>query len=96
MTVEERKSRICLELEILQKPVWNWKDIMTFEGCASAKANEIRKRALDAGGKVDYNPHGVQSRYVLKLMGTTPEIEIRKRYIELTGSANPNEESDQN
>lgn len=91
---EERKAKLYSELELLQKPVWNWRDIAEFVGCASAKANEIRKRAIDAGGKVDFNPHGVQSRHVLKLMNTTPEIEIQKRRIELTGSADP-QESDQ-
>ena len=92
---EERKARLCLELTLLQKPVWNWKDVAQFVQCASAKAVEVKKKAIEAGGKVDYNPHGVQSRYVLKLMGTTPEDEIRKRSIELREGAEPNTESDQ-
>lgn len=96
MTIEERKSRLCIELSILQKTKWRWTDISTFYQCASAKANEIRKAALKAGGKIDYDPHAVQSRTVLALDGTTPEVEIKKRYLELTGSANPNDESDQN
>ncbi len=87
---EERQARLATELTLLQKTKWRWKDIATFYQCASAKANEIRKRALAMGGKIDYDPHAVQSRTVLALDGTTPEIEIRKRYIELTGSTDPN------
>ena len=95
MPNEERTSRLNLELALLQKPVWHWGDIAKFVQCASAKALELKKLALDKGGKVDYDRHGVQSRYVLALMGTTPELEIKKRYIELTGKADPQEESDQ-
>lgn len=91
---EERKARLYLELTLLQKPVWHWGDIAQFHQCASAKAIELKKLALANGGKVDYDKHGVQNRYVLALMGTTPETEIRKRYIELTGKADP-EESNQ-
>ena len=90
MPTQEREKQLSRELELLQQPKWRWRQIAEFIGCASAKANEIRKRALAAGGKIDYDPHAVQSRYVLQLLGTTPEIEIRKRYIELTG-ADPNE-----
>ena len=86
---EERKKRLSLELALLQKPKWHWKEIAQFCECASAKANEIRKKALEAGGKIDYDPHAVQSRTVLALMGTTPEIEIKKRYIELIGQTDP-------
>ena len=93
MITEERKARLCLELTLLQKPMWNWKDISQFIQCASAKAIEIKKLAIEAGGKVDFNPHGVQSRYVLKIMGTTPEDEIRKRAIELREGGNPDTES---
>ena len=91
---EERQARLTLELSLLQKPVWHWGDIAKFNQCASAKAIELKKRAIENGGKIDYDKHGVQSRYVLALMGTTPEVEIKKRYIELTGRADPNE-SDQ-
>ena len=86
---EERKARLTAELTLLQKTKWRWSDIKAFYGCASAKANEIRKKALEAGGKIDYDPHAVQSRYVLLLDGTTPEIEIRKRVIELNNGASP-------
>lgn len=92
---EERKQRLCLELALLQKPTWNWKDVSQFCQCASAKAIDIKKKALEAGGKVDFNPHAVQSRYVLRLMGTTPEDEIRKRSIELREGAEPKKESEQ-
>ena len=91
---EERTARLLLELTLLQKTKWRWKDIATFYQCASEKANEIRKMALARGGKIDYDTHAVQSRFVLALDGTTPEIEIRKRYIELTGQPSPME-SDQ-
>ena len=91
---DARKARLLLELSLLQKTKWRWKDIADFYQCASAKANQIRKAALANGGKIDYDPHAVQSRTVLMLDGTTPEIEIKKRYIELTGRAGPNE-SDQ-
>lgn len=91
---DARKARLLLELSLLQKTKWRWKDIADFYQCASAKANQIRKAALANGGKIDYDPHAVQSRTVLMLDGTTPEIEIKKRYIELTGRADPNE-SDQ-
>lgn len=90
---EEREARLCVELTLLQLPVWKSTDIQSFFQCASAKANDIRKQALEIGGKIDYQPHGVQSRYVLKLYGTTPEDEIRKRAIELNGGAEPQEES---
>lgn len=92
---DERRTELTNELTLLQKPKWRWKDIAAFCHCASAKANEIRKRALEAGGKIDYDPHAVQSRTVLALMGTTPEIEINKRHIELTGLTE-HLESDQN
>ena len=95
MTIEERKARLLLELTLLQKPVWGWKDVSEFVQCASARAVEIKKQALELGGKVDYSPHGVQSRYVLKLMGTTPEDEIRKRMIEYQNWAAPKTESEQ-
>ncbi len=91
---DARKARLLLELSLLQKTKWRWKDIADFYQCASAKANQIRKAALANGGKIDYDPHAVQSRTVLMLDGTTPEIEIKKRYIELTGRADPSE-SDQ-
>jgi len=84
---EERKARLCVEITLLQKAKWRWNDIATYYQCASAKANEIRKKALEKGGKVDYDPHGVQSRTVLSLEGTTPEIEIRKRAIEMNKGA---------
>jgi hypothetical protein len=91
MDEHSRKQQVLKELELLQKPKWRWSDISAFCHCASAKANEIRKRALEAGGKIDYDPHSVQSRAVLALMGTTPEIEIRKRRIELTGQTEQTE-----
>lgn len=89
MITDERKARLTLELALLQKTKWRWKDIATFYGCASAKANEIRKKALEAGGMISYDPHSVQSRTVLSLDGTTPEAEIRKRAIELKEGADP-------
>lgn len=95
MTTQERKARLLVELTLLQKTLWKHTDIRAYYGCASAKANEIRKKALEAGGKIDYNPHAVQSRYVLMLEGTTPEIEIRKRSIEYNDGADPEIESDQ-
>lgn len=94
MDNDEYKKQIIEELKLLRQPKWHWREISQFCKCASAKANEIRKKALEAGGKIDYDPHAVQSRTVLALMGTTPEIEIRKRYIELTGKAD-HLESDQ-
>lgn len=90
---EERKKRVIRELELLAMPKWRWKEIREFYQCASAKANKIRKAALAIGGKIDYDPHAVQSRFVLKLDGTTPEIEIRKRHIELTGLSQQETES---
>ncbi len=96
MPTQERTARLNVELALLQKPKWRWKDIADFFECASAKANEIRKMALERGGKIDYDPHAVQSRTVLALNGTTPEIEIRKRCIELNDGADPTKtESDQ-
>ena len=89
MVTAERRARLSLELTLLQKTKWRWHDIANFYQCASAKANEIRKKALEAGGKIDYDPHSVQSRAVLSLDGTTPEIEIRKRAIELREGADP-------
>lgn len=95
MISEARKARLLVELTLLQKAKWHWKDIATYYGVASAKANDIRKKALEAGGKIDYDPHGVQSRYVLKVVEeTTPEAEIRKRSIEYHDGANPQKESD--
>lgn len=92
----ERIKTIYRELELLRLPKWRYKQIMAFCHCASAKANEIRKKALDCGGKIDYDPHAVQSRAVLALMGTTPEVEIKKRCIELNAGADPEPtESDQ-
>ena len=86
---EERKAKLCRELELLQLPKWHWKEICEFVGCASAKAVQIKKQAIELGGKIDYDPHGVQSRYVLKLLGTTPEIEINNRVLELKLWAEP-------
>ncbi len=93
--IEERKERLCLELSLLQKPKWRWKDIATYFQCASAKANQIRKLALARGGKIDYDPHSVTCRSVMELHGTTPEIEIAKRTIELMGAAPKKDESNQ-
>lgn len=86
---ESRLKTLYEELRVLQMPKWRHKEIRIFCRCASAKANEIRKKALEAGGKIDYDRHAVQSRTVLALMGTTPEIEIKKRVIELNNGASP-------
>lgn len=89
---KEREERLCLELELLQKARWRWHDIANYFQVASAKANQIRKKALEQGGRIDYDPHAVQSRYVLALEGTTPEIEIQKRVIELNGASQASQE----
>ena len=77
----ERIRSLSRELALLQKPKWRWKDICDYYGCSSSTANEKRKKAIEIGGKVDYDSHAVSSRYVLD--GTTPEEEIRKRAAEL-------------
>lgn len=92
MIPEQRTQRLTLELSLLQKTKWRATDIREFYGYASAKANEVRKLALESGGKVSYDKHAVTVRSVLALDGTTPETEIRKRYIELTGSPAPDGE----
>lgn len=93
MTIEERKERLLLELRLLQMTKWHWKEIAAFYECASAKANQLRKKALENGGKIDYDPHAVQSRSVLALDGTTPENEIKKRHLELFGAESAKGES---
>lgn len=95
--MDEERKKILKELELLRLPKWRWNHICQFCHCASAKALEIKKKALQAGGKIDFDPHAVQSRTVLALMGTTPEQEIQKRCIELKmlEGADPQEESDQ-
>jgi hypothetical protein len=95
---EERKKRLCVEMALLQKTKWRWNEIADFYQIASAKANEIRKAALEKGGKVDYDPHAVTVRSVMSLDQTTPETEIGKRSIELDRllhGTNPIKESNQ-
>lgn len=81
--ITQRANEVSKQLSLLQKPKWRWKDICDYYGCSSSTANEKRKKAIEIGGKVDYDSHAVSSRYVLKLDGTTPEEEIRKRAAEL-------------
>lgn len=81
--ITQRANEVSKQLSLLQKPKWRWKDICDYYGCSSSTANEKRKKAIEIGGKVDYDSHAVSSRYVLKLDGTTPEEEIRKRATEL-------------
>lgn len=83
MYLENRAVELRTQIETLQKSRWRWRDICNYYGCASAKANEIRKKALENGGQIDYDRHAVQSRKVLEMDGTTPEAEIKKRLIEL-------------
>lgn len=90
----ERKARLSLEVTLLQKTKWKARDIRVFYGCASEKANRIRKAALEAGGHIDYDLHSVTVRSVMALDGTTPEEEIRKRMLELTKGATPGTENE--
>lgn len=65
-------------LRLLQKPVWNFKDIMVYTNYKQSNACRIKTEAIKkCNGKVPFNTNVVKTSSVLKLLyGTTREEEI--------------------
>ena len=63
--------------ELLLKPIWNNQDIMYYCGCASTKAVEIHQRAVEIGGQSNVFPKCVKRNYVLKVLETSIEQELK-------------------
>lgn len=65
------------KLALLLKPVWTYRDIMTyFEVKSKTTAIRIKNRAIKAGGAVPYGTKYVKSDAVFALFGTEREREI--------------------
>lgn len=64
--------------ELIQKPIWSYKDICEYVGCKTTKAIELKKIAITQfGGAVKYLPNMVKRNAVLELLGTTFDTEIK-------------------
>lgn len=71
MTIKEK-------IELLQKPVWTYKDIMCFFGrFGKTKANDIKNKVIENGGGIKYSTKYVKTESVLNYFGTTREEEIK-------------------
>ena len=72
MTLQERKN-------LLVKPAWDYKDVMTYCNVKKTKAFEIIKECkTKLNGKVIFNDHAIKRDSVLAYCGTSIE---RERYV---------------
>ena len=63
--------------DLLEKPVWNYYDVMFYCHVRKTKAYEIMTICRkELNGAVRFNPHGVKRDSVLEYLGTTIEKEI--------------------
>lgn len=63
--------------ELLSKPIWSNKDIMCYVGCSSSKAVEIHQRVSAIGGVSKIMKRMCLRDYVLKVLNTSLDIEIK-------------------
>lgn len=62
--------------EMLEMPVWTFRQVMEYCGVKRSKAYEIIKVCKEKlNGTVRFNPHGVKRNSVLEYMGTSIEQE---------------------
>lgn len=64
------------KIQLLQKAIWNYKDIMSYFGFKKNKAIDIKKQAAKEGGFIKVNPSSVTTESVLKLFSTTRTNEM--------------------
>ena len=70
MTINERK-------ELLAKPCWNYKDVMTYTGFKKSKAFEIMALCKEQfNGKVLFDKSKVKRDSVLAYMETSISVEL--------------------
>lgn len=81
---ETRKDRLDLELSLLQKGKWGFRDVMSYYQVGKNVAYQIIKTAIKNGGQPDGDPTiSAFSKAVIKTHdGSTPAEEIEKRAIE--------------
>lgn len=62
--------------ELLEMPVWTYKEVMLYCNVKKSKAYEIIKTCKEKlNGSVRFNTHGVKRNSVLEYMGTSIEQE---------------------
>jgi hypothetical protein len=65
------------KIKVLQKSVWNYKDIETYAGVAEAKAYQILMTAQEQfNGRVPYGSGYAKADSVLKIFGTSRKEEL--------------------
>lgn len=75
------------KLEILQKPIWSYRDVMVFAQCKENKAYKLIARAQrEFDGSVPYGSGFAKSDSILAIFGTTrlKELEIANALSEKT------------
>ena len=82
--MESRKERLDLELELLQKGQWDFRDVMKYYRIGKNKAYDVIRLARKNGGAVVGNDMMVAyTKAIIQLHdGSTPYDEIVKRGAE--------------
>lgn len=81
---ETRKDRLDLELSLLQKGKWGFRDVMSYYQVGKNVAYQIIKTAIRKGGQPEGDP--TISAFTKAILathdGSTPVEEIEKRAVE--------------
>lgn len=62
--------------ELLLRPTWSYKDIISYFGFGQTKAIKVKDMAIKNGGGVKYSTSLAKTDCVLALFGTTREKEL--------------------
>ena len=66
------------KLELLSKPAWNYKDIMSYFGYKSQNtAIRIKNEAIKLGGRVRFSTTLASTDSIIQYMGSSREREIK-------------------
>lgn len=84
ITQEDRKMRLDLELSLLQKGKWGFRDVMKYYKVGKNVAYSIIKTAIAKGGQPDGDPtlSAFTKTIIATHDGSTPLEEIEKRAAE--------------
>lgn len=84
ITSEDRKARLDLELSLLQKGKWGFRDVMKYYKVGKNTAYSIIRTAISKGGKCEGDTMMVAySKAIIATHdGSTPLEEIEKRAME--------------
>ena len=74
--IKEESSVIHQRIELLTKPWWSYKEIMSYFNVCKNIAIKIKNKAANAGGLNIYHSEQVSRDKVMELQGTTTEREM--------------------